>query len=395
MRDDPTDDWEIFTTRLFDQSKFAIKLGLENIKKALECEGHPQEEWENIIVGGTNGKGQSASMLSNVLEDHGKKVGLFTSPHLIEFRERFRINGKVVSREEVLQVGKYVLQRYAKGKVCLSFFEMCVLIGLLIFKAHKIDVAILEVGLGGRLDAVNAVEPDLTVITNIGLDHEAYLGTRIEEIAAEKLALIRPHTPTIFAPQTYPDLLPQSCNTYYYAEKGNSFRASNANTAYLAAIQFLKKDFDAVIANKALKESHWPGRLELIEVKTGTVCFPLWLDAAHNPLGLKSCLDELSRDDFEVVIFGAMKDKNLEKMGELLADLNKAIWGVRPKSHRAAGKEELEKWMPIARFGALEDFLEESPRALVLGSIYLLGELFALIGREVEELRIRKNPKQW
>jgi len=112
-------------------------------------------------------------------------------------------------------------------------------------------------------------------------------------------------------------------------------------------------------------------------------------------LGLKSCLDELSRDDFEVVIFGAMKDKNLEKMGELLADLNKAIWGVRPKSHRAAGKEELEKWMPIARFGALEDFLEESPRALVLGSIYLLGELFALIGREVEELRIRKNPKQW
>ncbi len=393
MRSSPkaSTDWDVFTERLFDQSRFAIKLGLENIRRALEAEGNPQNKWKNIIVGGTNGKGQTSSVLSNILEEHGLKVGLFTSPHLIEFRERFRIDGVPTSRETVLEIGQYVLKTYSEGDIILTFFEMCVLIGVLIFKERGVDVAVMEVGLGGRLDAVNAIDPVLVLITNIGLDHQAYLGTTIEEIAAEKLALIRKEVPTVISPQTYPGLLNQDTPNVRFIEKHvNDFRENNIKTAQEGARIFLENDHDENLSQRAISQSRWPGRADKIELtgKGGDV-FNVIVDAAHNPLGLKSFLKTCASDMFDVVIFGAMRDKDLEKMGEYLSALNKPIWGVSVNSERAANEAELRKWIPLSRFGSLDDMLAEAPKALVCGSIYLLGEVFVWGGLEVEDLAIR------
>ncbi len=392
MRRSPisSNDWDVFTERLFDQSRFAIKLGLENISRALEAEGNPERGWENIIVGGTNGKGQTASIISNILQAHGKKVGLFTSPHLIEFRERFRINGVPVSRSAVLEVGRYVLKTYSEGDIVLTFFEMCVLIGVLLFKQMEVNVAVMEVGLGGRLDAVNAIERALVVITNIGLDHQAYLGDSIAEIAAEKFALLRPRIPAVIGPQTYPGLLSQSEEHHDFVEEAGDFQENNRRTALQATKAFLNEKFKKDAAEVAVSKSRWPGRGDEVYLKKtkGSTPFRVLVDAAHNPLGLESFLNSCPEDAFDVVIFGAMKDKDLQRMGRVLSALNKPVWGVSINSERAADENELSKWIPISRFGSVDELLREEPRALICGSIYLLGEVFSWGGLSVEDLSI-------
>lgn len=384
-------DWDIFTERLFDQSRFAIKLGLENIRRALKAEGDPQKGWENIIVGGTNGKGQTASLLSNILEDHGYKVGLFTSPHLIEFRERFRVNGIPASRDLVLEIGQYVLKTYSQGDIVLTFFEMCVLIGVLVFKERAIDVAVMEVGLGGRLDAVNAIDRSLVIITNIGLDHQAYLGDSIAEIAAEKFALLDSRVPAVISPQSYPGLLNRKTENIYFVEGGREgFVDDNQRSADRAAKIFLNQSYDEEKTQKAIAASRWPGRADRVTLSgEGVDAFTVLVDAAHNPLGLKNYLEKCPPDAFDTIIFGAMRDKDLQTMGAHLSGLDKPIWGVGVNSERAASETELRKWMKLSRFGTLDALLKDRPQALICGSIYLLGEVFAWGGVDVDDLSIR------
>lgn len=387
MRKDP-DDWQVFTERLYDQSKFAIKLGLDNIKAALDREGNPQNSHPNIIIGGTNGKGQSAAFLSNILEAHGYRVGLFTSPHLIEFRERFRINGVPVTRREVLEKGKYVLERYSHGEIVLTFFEMCVLIGVLIFKDKEIDIAIMEVGIGGRLDAVNAISRVVSVVTNVGFDHEAYLGETLEEIAAEKFAIFQDGIPGVLGPQTYQELYTYLPDEIHHAPTADSFVEKNANTAMLAASLFLGRSFRKEKCKYAITNTRWPGRAQRITLFGD---YEVWVDAAHNPLGLNALFHEIDLDTFDVIIFGAMKDKNLAQMGEVLESFKKSIWGVSIQSRRAANQEMLEKNMKLERFGTLDVLLKDRPRVLICGSIYLLGEVLVYGGLDVENLDIKKK----
>ena len=167
----------------------AYKEGLDNSLALDEIFGHPHKKFKNIHVGGTNGKGSVSNLLAAILQMSGYRVGLYTSPHLIDFRERIRVNGEMINKEYVIEfVEKY---RDKFEPVMASFFELTMEMAFLYFAEKKVDVAIIEVGLGGRLDSTNIIFPDLSIITNIGLDHMNYLGNTLTKIAAEKLVLLR------------------------------------------------------------------------------------------------------------------------------------------------------------------------------------------------------------
>lgn len=181
---------------------FASKLGTDNLNRILDFMGHPENSYKIIHVAGTNGKGSTCSFLASVLKYAGKKVGLFTSPHLVKLNERIQINDRMIPDEEFvdlyLQVMDYVGEAKKRGIPHPSFFEFIFLMGVLYFKNKKVDYAILETGMGGRLDATNVVCPVLSVITSVSLDHMQFLGNSIEQIAVEKAGIIKPDSSVLF-----------------------------------------------------------------------------------------------------------------------------------------------------------------------------------------------------
>lgn len=181
---------------------FATKLGTDNLNQILDIMGHPEKEYPVIHVAGTNGKGSTCSFLASVLKQAGKKVGVFTSPHLVKINERLRISEQIISDEEFVSVFEetmgYIESAKEKGIAHPSFFELVFLMGTLYFKRQQVDYAIFETGMGGRLDATNVVEPILTIITSVGLDHTQFLGDTIEKIATEKAGIIKQGVPVVF-----------------------------------------------------------------------------------------------------------------------------------------------------------------------------------------------------
>lgn len=181
---------------------FATKLGTDNLNRILDIMGHPEKCYPVIHVAGTNGKGSTCSFLASILQQSGKKVGVFTSPHLIKINERFRIGNQIMSDAEFVDIFEetmhYVNIGKEQGIAHPSFFEFVFLMGTLYFKRQQVDYAIFETGMGGRLDATNVVTPILSIITSVGLDHTQFLGDTIEQIAAEKAGIIKPNIPVIF-----------------------------------------------------------------------------------------------------------------------------------------------------------------------------------------------------
>ncbi len=173
----------------------AYKPGLDNSLRLDAIFGHPHRQYKTIHVGGTNGKGSVSHLLAAILQLSGYRVGLYTSPHLVDFRERIRINGRMIPKEYVVNFVEKYRERFEP--VMPSFFELTMEMAFLYFAEKKVDVAVIEVGLGGRLDSTNIIAPDLCVITNIGLDHTQYLGGTLPEIAKEKAGIIKPHTPAV------------------------------------------------------------------------------------------------------------------------------------------------------------------------------------------------------
>lgn len=177
------------------QGGSAYKPGLENITQLLKLTGNPEKGLRFFHVAGTNGKGSVSNMLASILQEHGFKTGLFTSPHLTDFRERIRINGALISENFVVDF----VARYKDHwqEINPSFFEITTAMAFAAFKQNECDICVIETGLGGRLDSTNVIEPEISIITNIGLDHTAFLGDTLEEIAFEKAGIIKKNTPVV------------------------------------------------------------------------------------------------------------------------------------------------------------------------------------------------------
>lgn len=388
--------WNAFCGRLFDQNAFAIKLGLDNIGRAFDLEGNPERASPAIVVGGTNGKGSVASAVAAILTAHGLRTGLYTSPHLVEFRERFRIDGRPVSRDAVLEHGEPVLAKYGQpdSDPCLTFFELGTLIAARLFADAAVDVVVWEVGLGGRLDAVNAIEPALTVVTNIDLDHQQYLGDTIEAVAVEKAGLHRPGVPLVLAPQTHPEVQAVFAfdETHVVAAEPAGLldrsTAENLATAKDAARRFLADRYREDLAEFGLANWRWPGRLDRRVARGCTFL----LDAAHNPAGVARLLEHLRSHPPAACVIGAMADKDLHGMFSEVVHLGVPVFVAEIDSARAARAEALRAIIgTVAAHGCASLMFDAASEwgdvVAVFGSVYLLGEWFDWAGGTVDDLR--------
>ena len=326
----------------------AFKGKLDNILALSAYLGHPERKFKSIHVAGTNGKGSSSHMLASILQEAGYKVGLYTSPHLKDFRERIRINGIPVSK-------KFVVDFIKKNKLFfeahdLSFFEMTVGMAFQYFEKEKIDIAIVEVGLGGRLDSTNIIIPEVSLITNIGYDHVEMLGDTIAKIAFEKAGIIKPGIPVVIS-----ELQEETATVFnnIARERGSKIIFAgevipgNYKTSLLGSYQ--AKNVKGVVATiKELKgleirEEHIVDGLLNVSVNTGllgrwqtigenptVVC-----DTAHNTEGLSIVLDQLKQQEYTSLhlVIGFVKDKNLEQILPLFPK-NAHYYFCRPNIQR-------------------------------------------------------------
>jgi len=309
----------------------AFKKDLTNTQNFAEHLGHPENKFKSVHIGGTNGKGSTSSLIASVLQEAGYKVGLYTSPHLTDFRERIKINGQEVTEAFVVDFIENNKEFLEKNH--LSFFEMTVGMAFQYFAEQKVDIAIIEVGLGGRLDSTNIITPLLSVITNIGWDHMNILGNTIREIASEKAGIIKNNVPVVvgeFTEETkhvFDEAADKQNAPLYYAalnteipyldsDLKGSYQEHNKKTAY-EALHLLKKSF--VISDENIKE----GFLK-VGPNTGlkgrwTVLSELPLivaDTAHNKDGLSVVMKQVQEQNFNklYMVFGVVNDKDLESI---------------------------------------------------------------------------------
>ncbi|MBU2525402.1 MAG: bifunctional folylpolyglutamate synthase/dihydrofolate synthase [Bacteroidetes bacterium] len=310
----------------------AYKANLDNTLLLDAHLNHPHRSFRSLHIAGTNGKGSVSSMLASVLQEAGYKTGLYTSPHLKDFRERIKINGHCIPETDVVNfVSEH--QKFLEKQAC-SFFEMTVGLAFDYFRRENIDVAVVEVGMGGRLDSTNIIQPELAVITNIGLDHTQFLGDTLAKIAVEKAGIIKPKTPVVigeYHPETYPVFEKTaaekqaplklaekvSVNDYTTDLKGN-YQAKNLKTT-LAAVEVLRKDNRFEISETALRQglqrvvenTGLLGRWQLLQTQPKVIA-----DTAHNLDGLTYTMAQLQTESYARLhmVLGFVEDKNLENL---------------------------------------------------------------------------------
>lgn len=399
----------------------AIKLGLRNTETLLEALGNPHETFPAVQIAGTNGKGSTAAFLDSICRAAGIRTGLFTSPHLISITERIKIDGEPISETEfaclTIEVRNAAERLVSAGQLetLPTFFEHVTAIALLAFREAKVELAILETGLGGRLDSTTAAHAGIVAITQIAIDHEEYLGHSIEEIAAEKAAIIRPGVIAIIAPQEDAALRiiskrcrevgvdprfvdPRSINDATIGLRGRHQRV-NAATAFALAEALDGRGFSisSEAVREGLKTANHPGRLELWKTKP-----PILFDGAHNPASaraLRNYLDEFIRQPI-TMIFGAMRDKRLSEMAGLLFPKANRVILTEIDNPRAASIADLQKAAPldfnrskILRAASIADALQIArdttpPEGLILitGSLYLVGAAQEILQRQTVEV---------
>ncbi|MFC1837239.1 bifunctional folylpolyglutamate synthase/dihydrofolate synthase [Thermodesulfobacteriota bacterium] len=385
---------------------FKIKLGLDSMSMFLEELGSPENDLKCVHIAGTNGKGSVAVTLLTLLAKAGYSVGLYTSPHLSSVRERFRINNEYISEEEFAEEGSRIHAILDSRQI--TYFEFTTALALLWFARRKVDLAILEVGLGGRLDATNVITPLVSVITNVSMDHEMYLGNTLAEIAGEKAGIIKTGVPVVagvgpgetdeerivlsvierFSEKNKAPLFlhgrdflmepidDSSWNYWCMKRKGccqlrekitgltssllGNYQMVNTGVA-LATLEFLEQfgfPVEEPVIRSGLLEVSWPGRLEsfcLSKVdgsridcsKENSVRY--LLDGAHNPAGVDSLLEAL-RNDFQyeklVLVWAAMSDKDFSKVLPQVAELAQVIIFTKLDYERSAEPEDLVKALP-------------------------------------------------
>ncbi len=381
---------------LFSTHHFGIKLGLDNIRLLLSALGNPQDGLRIIHVAGTNGKGSTCAMLDAISRASGRKTGLYTSPHLVDFGERVRVNGQKIPPAEAARILSRIHDLTREWDQVPTFFEIVTAVALKHFADEGCELVILETGMGGRLDATNAVTPIVSVITSIGLDHTQWLGDTLAKIAFEKAGIIKPGVPVVSARQE-PEV--REILVEAVAEAGSALRfvetdwaggeiglrgavqRQNAAMA-IATLEMAGLTASDEAVREGLRDVHWPGRFQVLE--SGII-----LDGGHNP---QACVQLVRnwRDQFgnekATIIFGALADKAYGEMLEIIRPIVGRISFVPVKSQRGCTPEELAaKWGGASEiFPSLADALEartERP-LLIAGSLFLIGEAFETLGVE-------------
>ena len=381
-----------------------IKLGLRNTELLLKALDNPERAFPSVQIAGTNGKGSTAAMLDSICRAAGIKTGLYTSPHLVSITERIKFSGAEITREDFAACATTVRAVSEQLEGLPTFFEQVTAIALLAFRNAGIELTILETGLGGRLDSTTAANARIVAVTQIALDHQEYLGNTIASIAAEKAAIIRPGVQAVIGKQRYPealDVLLQRCKetgvtpilvndsikeSVTLALRGRH-QLENAAVAIHLAELLRETGFDIPHAAivRGLETAQHPGRLELIQHQPAIL-----IDGAHNPAGaesLRAYLDEFASRPLTLV-FGAMRDKQLEQIGEILFPVADLLVLTTVRNPRSATAEMLE---PIAtRYArgkvvksdnseaALATALANTSSAgmiCIAGSLYLVGEM--------------------
>jgi len=423
------------------------KFDLAHMRVLLSALEHPENKFRSVLIAGTNGKGSTAATLASILQASGLRTALYTSPHLVRINERIRTNGEQISDNQFALLHD-VVDRTAERLVedgelpwHPSFFEMLTAIAFEYFANNKVDIAVLEVGMGGRLDATNVVDPLLSVITDISLDHQKFLGNTIAEIAREKAGIIRPNGVLVTLPQTpeandvigrvaldagataisavpfVPPVSPASIEPWQREESvrirtsyplqvlGKEIEVESPlvgrhqlrNVALaIAAAEELSAHLPAITADsieRGIRETRWPGRFQVIPGRENQPEFVF--DVAHNPAGawaLRSTLSSLYEDRRLVFVFGAMRDKAIREIAEILFPLAERVVATRADNPRSANPEEIAE--AASRTGTEIEFAPDVPSAVrracaltgnggvvvVTGSIYVVGEAMQALG---------------
>jgi dihydrofolate synthase/folylpolyglutamate synthase len=378
--------------------------GLERVRTASARYGHPERRAESLHIAGTNGKGSVAAMAASMARAQGKRVGLYTSPHLCRFRERIQVDGLPVDDEVLYPILEDILEHCPD----LTFFETATVAALVVFGSLKVEVSVLEVGLGGRLDATNVLDaPRACAITRIALDHEDRLGSDLASIAREKAGIIKPGVPLVVGP-----LDPVSLCEIEDQARAAGARLIRADTSDLrsfvaahppaldGAHQLDNAQVAVALAREAglsdeaivvgLRSVRWDGRLELLHTPSGQVL----LDAAHNPDGaaaLAAALRTRGRPKEEVaLVFGAMADKDYRSMLRVLSPSAAHRVYLAPEGRRPVAPALLAEALAGAEASHVQEALELARKAVgpsglvvVAGSIFLVGAVrAALLGIE-------------
>lgn len=404
-----------------------IKLGLDAMRSFMERVENPEQKLKTVHVAGTNGKGSVSVALLTLLSKAGYRVGLYTSPHLSSVRERFRIGDTFISEESFARIATTI--RNVLGEEKITYFEFTTAIAFLWFAEENLDLVILETGLGGRLDATNIVTPLVSVVTNVSMDHEAYLGDTISAVAGEKAGIIKPSVPVVSAVKNDAGLdeVRSACyeNRAMLCLYGDDFLSkSNADGSWqwTGTAKFIKSTYDnlrcsmkgdyqienaslalAVLAllgergfqitetqiRQGLSEVHWPGRLESFSLERREKKISYLLDGAHNPAGVNSLVQTLATEceyDKLIVIWGAMADKDLQTTLAMVATLAHTIILTKPDGERSAEPELLLQNVPgefkdkCTLMPTVKEAIAEAEKLagpddliLVAGSLYLIG----------------------
>jgi dihydrofolate synthase/folylpolyglutamate synthase len=402
------------------------KFGLERIAAVLQALGNPQDRCRFVHVAGTNGKGSTCAMIESALRNAGRRTGLFISPHLLEPTERISIAGRPVSLETFTdafnRVHETVERMLDAGTIDLhtTYFETVTAMAILIFAEAETDIVVLEVGLGGRLDATNVIRPELCIITPIDFDHEMFLGRSLDAIASEKAGILKAGAPAVFARQrpeaeavltnraaelgvdvtrtsdwAISDLeltargsrftLTDERTLHLHCPLAGEHQVENASAAAIAAVQLGLPD-DAIECGIA--QARWPGRLEQVSVHP-----EILLDGAHNPAGaraLAAYLDRFYRDRRVRMIFGAMRDKAVEEVCGILFPHAQQVIATAPDQARALHPEairEIADHPDVLVAPSLSDALAmvrdagDEEAIVITGSLYLIGEAEALLAK--------------
>lgn len=433
---------------LYGLQKFGIKLGLDNTTRLLSILGEPQNKFRTIHVAGTNGKGSTSAMIASMLQAHGYRVGLFTSPHLVSFTERIRINKREIKESEVINITSELKKLIEMLGTDLNptFFEFVTVMAFLYFSRNNVDWAVIETGMGGRLDSTNVITPKATVITRIGLDHKEFLGNTIRAIAIEKAGIIKEGIPVITSSQEKDALdvivnraaeMDSDIHIYgkdfrstlkkmniegiefdYYGNESlkNLFipltgkhQIENASLSIRTVETVLGIDMNMASIKRGLSNTRWPGRLELI--KRQNEPFDILLDGAHNPSASEALRDALStcykeRYNRIILILGIMADKEIKGIMAPILPLSSYTIFTAPDYNRAASPEILLDMAlkdgysgescptineSITKAISLAKIHSGRTLIVITGSLYTIGEALEHLGRKGVLTRLRES----